>query len=82
MKLARKLTLAFLVVMVLVLSVNAALRIGSEVDAFREDVRRDHRTLARALRPAVASMSVGEEWAEGTDEQGWARDRRVVGLPR
>ena len=31
------------------------------------------------VRQNVRTRSVGEEWARGTDESGWARDRRVEG---
>ncbi|HEY6876607.1 MAG TPA: ATP-binding protein [Polyangiales bacterium] len=53
MKLARKLTLAILAVMVAVLALNAAERIARDRRALRDDIRRDHRSLARALQVVV-----------------------------
>jgi two-component system NtrC family sensor kinase len=53
MKLARKLTLAILVVMVAVLALNAAERVSRDRRALRDDIRRDHHSLARALQVVV-----------------------------
>lgn len=56
MKLARKLTLAILSVMVAVLSAHAVERIVRDQEILREDIRRDHRTLGRALRAIVPDV--------------------------
>ncbi len=56
MKLARKLTLAILSVMVAVLVANALERIVRDKQVLREDIRRDHRTLGRALRAIVPDV--------------------------
>ncbi|HEX5656987.1 MAG TPA: HAMP domain-containing sensor histidine kinase [Polyangiales bacterium] len=53
MKLARKLTLAILAVMIAVFALNAAERIQRDRRALREDIQRDHRSLARALQVVV-----------------------------
>ncbi len=53
MKLARKLTLAILAVMVAVLALNAVERIARDRRALRDDIQRDHRSLARALQVVV-----------------------------
>jgi two-component system NtrC family sensor kinase len=56
MKLARKLTLAILSVMIAVFSVHALERIDRDGRVLREDIRRDHRTLGRALRAIVPDV--------------------------
>jgi two-component system NtrC family sensor kinase len=56
MKLARKLTLAILSVMIAVLAVHAVERIHRDGLVLREDIRRDHRTLGRALRAIVPDV--------------------------
>jgi two-component system, NtrC family, sensor kinase len=53
MKLARKLTLAILAVMIAVFALNAAERIQRDRRALRADIQRDHRSLARALQVVV-----------------------------
>ncbi|MFT3922789.1 MAG: HAMP domain-containing sensor histidine kinase [Myxococcales bacterium] len=56
MKLARKLTLAILSVMIAVLAMHALERIDRDGRVLREDIRRDHRTLGRALRAIVPDV--------------------------
>jgi two-component system NtrC family sensor kinase len=53
MKLARKLTFAILAVMVAVLSLNALERVVRDRRLVRDDIRRDHRSLGRALQVVV-----------------------------
>ena len=53
MKLARKLTLALLGVMVTVLALNAYERVRRDRQALRDDIHRDHRALGDALRVVV-----------------------------
>jgi two-component system NtrC family sensor kinase len=53
MKLARKLTLAILAVIVAVFAFNAAERIQRDRRALRDDILRDHRSLSRALQVVV-----------------------------
>ena len=53
MKLARKLTLAILAVMIAVLSINTVERIARDRTTFRQDTRRDHRALGHALSVVV-----------------------------
>ncbi|MET0285999.1 MAG: ATP-binding protein [Polyangiales bacterium] len=53
MKLARKLTLAILAVIVAVFALNAAERIQRDRRALRDDILRDHRSLSRALQVVV-----------------------------
>ena len=56
-KLARKLILAILLGMVLVLSASAYLQVRRELAAFAEDMRRDHAVVARSLSSALLSAS-------------------------
>ncbi len=56
MKLARKLTLAILSVMIAVLALHALERIHRDGVVLREDIRRDHRTLGRAMRAIVPDV--------------------------
>jgi two-component system, NtrC family, sensor kinase len=52
MRLARKLALAFLIGIMLVLAVNAYFRVLTDTRVFEDDMRRDHGLIARALMPA------------------------------
>ena len=56
MKLARKLILANFLGMVLVLAVNAWVRIGREYSLFEEDIKRDHAVMGRALGIALSEI--------------------------
>lgn len=56
MKLARKLALALIVGVTLVLVANAYLRVQREIGLFESDMRRDDRMMARALRAAVSEV--------------------------
>jgi hypothetical protein len=53
MKLARKLTLAILAIMALVLSLNAVERVAHDRRIIRDDIRRDHRSVGHALQLVV-----------------------------
>jgi two-component system NtrC family sensor kinase len=54
-KLARKLIVAILLGMVVVLSVSGYLRVRRELSAFGEDMARDHALVARSLQSAIVS---------------------------
>jgi len=54
MKLARKLTLALIAVMVVLMAYRAYVRVNADVVVFENDMRRDHRSMGRALIPAIA----------------------------
>jgi two-component system, NtrC family, sensor kinase len=65
MKLARKLTLALLLGVALILAVNAYFRVRGEVEQFESDMSGDARVMGRALGAAVAEVwrTDGEEAA-------------------
>ncbi|MFO0748552.1 MAG: ATP-binding protein [Myxococcota bacterium] len=62
MRLTRKLTLALACAILLVLGINAALRIRLELDLFEQDMQRDSRLLGRTIAGATARIwkRVGE----------------------
>jgi two-component system NtrC family sensor kinase len=65
MQLSRKLALALVGVMIVVLAANAYLRILRDMATFQSDTERDHRAMAEVLRPAFRQvwLSDGEEAA-------------------
>jgi signal transduction histidine kinase len=56
MKLAQKLTLAFILATCAILAVNAYLRVHREVDLFESRSARDHRLLCRTVRSAILAV--------------------------
>ena len=56
MKLAQKLTLAFILATCAILAVNALLRVRREVDLFESKSARDHRLLGRTVKSAILAV--------------------------
>jgi two-component system NtrC family sensor kinase len=79
MRLTRKLSLAIALGIVVVLGINGWLRIRAESDVYREDVRRDHATMARGLALAVetAWRQSGPALAEALVSDRNAREAQV-----
>lgn len=79
MKLARRIAMALIAVMSLLLAVSGWIRVRSEVHTFDVDTRRDHEILGRALGSMVAAS-----WARVGEVEAHARlreaDRSDLGL--
>jgi len=56
MRLARKLVLSMVIGLTIVLAANAYYRVRRELEAFDQDMKRDHEAMARILGPAVTAV--------------------------
>ncbi|AUX42057.1 uncharacterized protein SOCE26_034820 [Sorangium cellulosum] len=79
MKLARKLTLALMFGVFLVLALSAYVQIRREANVFENDVQRDHQAMGRALAAAVTEVwrSEGQARALRLVEDANERERQV-----